>query len=483
MMGRGYSLGVLGSILAVAAFCIGLASAGLWAWSDAKWRDHLANSYVAGVSLYASLTSNTPLPNSISGQTLSESAQGLANRGEFAQIPNAPRPSRITIASILEAPSPSASGKKIELAVVAAELQYPLSDVQTGQTRNPAETLGALTRVLASYCSNPVIFARVDGALWQRIDGGQIWGCDAAPKDWRLISALGAIVGLAIIVTLFLDAAGKFTRFAELLRSRLRLGGPDSYETEGPEELRDIVEAVNSYLKKEREQLEKRAMVLSGVSHDLGTPATRLRLRVELIDEPELRSKLEGDIDQLTGIIESVLSYTRAEIGSEEPRQISLTSLVESLVSDYSDTGLPVEFSPGDEEIVTGGSSVFMSRQGRGILPDERRIIVMARPVSLQRALSNLIDNALKYGRRATVKLRADADTAVITVEDEGSEFTPEGLEALIAPYQRGSNTQTIPGFGLGLTIVQSIANMHGGALSFTAGRTGMRANLVIQRH
>ena len=80
-----------------------------------------------------------------------------------------------------------------------------------------------------------------------------------------LMAVLAAVVGLGIIVTLLLDVAGTFTQFADLLRSRARLGGPEAYEAEGPDELQDIVEAVNSYLESERDLLEKRALVHFGV--------------------------------------------------------------------------------------------------------------------------------------------------------------------------------------------------------------------------
>lgn len=483
MTGKLYSLRVFGTCLLLAAFFVGLASTWLWMRSDAAWQAHLTRAQFTGASLFGVLSDGAPEPAGVNIQPLSDADNALADRGEFEQISGIPRPAIVTNVSILEAPSPGVSGHELVLAVVASELRYPLSALSVSEQQGAAETLGALTRVMASFCSDPVILARVDGAEWVRVDGLDIWGCEAAPTDLRLAALFLAFVGLGGIATLFLNMIGLFDRFAELLRSRRRLGGPESYDSTGPEELRDIVAAVNSYLEAERVQLEKRAIVLSGVSHDLGTPATRLRLRAALIDDPELRNRLESDIDQMTGIIESVLTFTRTEINSEEPRQISLSSLVEALVADYSDTGQPVEFRRTERVTAKGGRSVFMSRQGHGAVPDERRVVVTVRPVSLQRALSNLIDNALKYGRRATVELQTDADIATIVVEDEGSDYSPSDLEDLVSPFRRGGNTGSVHGFGLGLTIVASIANMHGGALTFEHGANGIRARLSIQRN
>jgi len=482
MTERWNSLRVLGTGLAVAAFFIGLLSAWLWMLSDARWAAHLARSHLAGQMLYATLTAESPAPAGVEVTPLAPADRRLAENGAFSQISGSPTPGFVTNVSIHEALARGVSGRALALAVVSDELRYPLADISDVRGQNPAGTLGALTRVLASYCSDLVVYARAGDGRWMRIEGSTVWGCGAAPSDLRLIAGIVAIVGLGIVITMFLNMTSYFERFAELLRSRRRQGGPESYESAGPKELRDIVSAVNSYLMAEREQLEKRALVLSGVSHDLGSPATRLRLRAALIDDQELRQRLEGDIDQMTGIIESVLTFTRAEVNSEEPQRLSLTALVDALVSNYSDAGRPVEFRRRQDLSATGGRSVFMSRQGRGEMSDERRVVVTGRPVALQRALSNLIDNALKYGRRAKVELEADADTATIFVEDEGVGYRPADLERLIAPYRRGENARTIQGFGLGLTIVASIANLHGGELSFETGARGLRACLKIQR-
>ena len=285
------------------------------------------------------------------------------------------------------------------------------------------------------------------------------------------------------MITLALNLSSDFTSFANQLRNRRRIGGPTRYEATGPLELREIVSAVNSYLEVERGQLASRAAVLSGVSHDLGTPATRLRLRAALIPDTELRQKFENDIDMMTGIIESVLTYTNAEMNSESPRKLSLTSLVDAIVADYQDMGRPVMLEQTKDVILEGGRSIFMSRQGQSVVSSERDIIVFARPVSLQRAITNLIENALKYGRRARILVEATAQTATIVIEDEGTETSARDIEALMAPFQRGENTATIDGHGLGLTIVATIANLHGGSLVFEDSSRGVSARLAIQRN
>ena len=184
----------------------------------------------------------------------------------------------------------------------------------------------------------------------------------------------------------------------------------------------------------------------------------------------------------MTGIIESVLTYTNAEMNAEAPRKLSLTSLVDAIVADYQDTGRSVTLEDIKDVILQGGRSIFMSRQGQGVVSSERDVVVFARPIALERAITNLIENALKYGRRAHLRVCATATTATIVIEDEGTESSASDIEALMAPFQRGENTATIDGHGLGLTIVATIAKLHGGSLTFEDCGRGVAAVLQIRR-
>ncbi len=482
MTRRGLRLRNLGWAWALTAFAAGSLSAGLWLTSAQAWERYLTRSFVAGFSVYEALRTGKAPPQEIKITPLSPAAVSLADDGEFEQLPGLSGLSFVTNLSILSDSSAPQSGQVLTLVVMSDRLVYPVSDILSDGDQTGPEKLGNLTRLLATYCSEPVLIARLGRGDWQRVDGQAVWGCRAAPPDLRLPAILAAFVALAVILTSIGNVSDTFTRFAEALRDRKRRGGPDSYDTDGPAELRDIVEAVNAHLEAEREQLEKRAIVLSGVSHDLGTPATRVRLRAALIPDAELREKLEADVDQMTGMIESVLTYTRSELSVEEPRQISLTSLVEALVADYQDMNRPVTLKEVDPVIVEGATSVFMSRRGHGSLPETRRILVMGRPISLKRALTNLIDNALKYGRHAEVALETDAETATIIIEDKGANLSVADIEALMAPFRRGSNIGSSDGFGLGLTIAATVAEQHGGALSFEEGEQGLRARLQITR-
>ncbi len=482
MTARAPRLRSLGWIWTGAAFASGLLAAGLWFASARAWEDFLTRAYVAGFAVYEDLRIGQIPPAGITITPLPAQAAALADAGLFEQLPGLSDRSFVTNLSILTDNTAPLAGRELTLAVMSDRLVYPVSDIMSGIDQTPPEKLANLTRLLATYCSEPILIAQFGRSPWQRVDGTGVWGCKAAPTDLRLPAILAAIVALAVILTSVGNVSDSFTRFATALHDRKRRGGPNSYDADGPAELREIVSAVNAHLDDERMQLEKRATVLSGVSHDLGTPATRVRLRAALIADDELREKLEADVDQMTGMIESVLTYTRSELSIEEPQQISLTALVESLVADYQDMDLPVTLRKIAPVKIEGAPSVFMSRRGHGSLPETRRMLVMGRPISLKRALTNLIDNALKYGRRAEVQLETDATTATITVEDKGTDLSVSDIEALMAPFRRGSNTGSSDGFGLGLTIAATVAEQHGGGLSFEAGDQGLRAQIQITR-
>jgi len=458
------SLRAIGSVLATSAFLMGALSAWLWIQSTADWRDHQNAAYVAGITLYDALQNGTAPPVGITIQTLSDQDQAHASAGQFRQIEGATSSSRLTIVPISADITPQRIGAALTLAIMSPDITYSVADLPNRDAQTAAETTGAMTRKIASFCSDPIVVSKMGDGPWSRIDGLSVWGCDAGPPDRRLLAVLLAVVAMGTMITLALNLSSDFKSFANQLRNRRRIGGPTRYDATGPQELREIVTAMNSYLEIEREQLASRAAVLSGVSHDIGTPATRLRLRAALIPDAELRQKFENDIDTMMGIIESVLTYTNAEMNSESPRRLSLTSLIDAIIADYQDVGRPVTFQQNHDVIVQGGRSIFMSRQGQSVVSAERDIIVFARPVSLQRAITNLIENALKYGRRASILVEATARTATIVVEDEGTENSAQDIEALMAPFQRGENTATIDGHGLGLTIVATIAKLHGGS-------------------
>ncbi|MDO9526453.1 MAG: HAMP domain-containing sensor histidine kinase [Gemmobacter sp.] len=470
----------------LSAATVGALAAWVWMTSLADWQAHLTQAYQAGIAIHDTLDRGAPAPDGV--RVVPLPPDDPANR---TGVPPRAGPglleTQIAFLGALPGAAGTPRGGRLQVRVLSPDLRYPVAQVSPDGGSGPAAGMANLARLLASYCSDPVVFARTGTGPWFRIDAPDVWSCAAQPRDLRLPALIALAVALAVLLSRVVDTTTAFGAFATALRDRRGLGvaGPDSFLLQGPDELRETQAAVNTYLAEERDRLERRAMVLSGVSHDLGTPAARLRLRTALIGDADLRGRFDADIDRMTGMIESVLTYTQAEIGLEPPRELSLTALVEAVVADYQDMDQPVSFLPVTApEVATSRSLFSPGKSGARLrVPETRRILVRARPLALQRAIGNLIDNALKYGRRATISLTADAERATISVLDAGTSLTEADLVRLTEPFTRGTNAGLAPGFGLGLTIVSTIASQHGGALEFERRPQGLCARLILSRH
>lgn len=466
-MTRRPSLRMLASLWVLLAMAGSAAAVWLWMASDAAWRAHLDRAYVAGLALHHSLETGTGLP------------QGIT----MTQLREAPMPAggwRETLLTLTGGGRPDlAQGPRITVRIHSPDIQYPVARVQSHGGSSQAAGLASITRTLAQFCSAPRLYLQRETGPWLRVDGEPLWGCAAAPADRRLLAAGVGIATLGLLLGWIAEVSGAFAAFAAALRDHrarnaaLPVGGVD--------ELRQTAEAVNAYVAQDRAALENRALVLSGVSHDLGTPATRLRLRSALIEDPELRARLERDIDEMTTMIDGILTYTRAEIGAEPFRQLSLTSLVEAVVADYQDVGLPVRLVPPAPRSSRAGT--LFARSVTRPMIENPAIVMRGQPTALRRALSNLIDNALKYGREAEVRVEGGAGDARICVTDRGSAASAEDLARLTAAFARGENAEGAAGVGLGLAIVSTIAAQHGGQLDFRGEGQGLVACLHLRRH
>ncbi len=213
----------------------------------------------------------------------------------------------------------------------------------------------------------------------------------------------------------------------------------------GPTELARAARAFNAMRSRIARFVEERVQILAAISHDLQTPITRMKLRAEMAQDSEEKRKLVSDLAEIERLVQEGLAYARTTHGDgEKPSRIDLGSFVESLAYDYQDTGKAVTLLHN-----AGGT-------------------IVTRPHALRRILTNLVDNAIKFGGAAELSVRRERDDVVIEVLDRGAGIPEDKLEAVLQPFVRleHSRNRETGGTGLGLAIAQQIAVAIGGTLT-----------------
>ncbi|WP_026228297.1 ATP-binding protein [Paraburkholderia atlantica] len=305
--------------------------------------------------------------------------------------------------------------------------------------------------------------------LWIRMHGslagaGNAAGLAHAPY-WIALpvpeDAQGSGLEVAIFLSLGLGVLAALAGYAiqlhlneplhELTQAARRVSAgdlPAPLPTDGPAEIAAVGSAFNQMTRTLRDAEATRALMLAGISHDIRTPLTKLRLSMAMAMPQGADSSFviaaESYLDQIETILQQFMDY--AGSGEREQAQPGdLNALIERLAGDFAGLGHEFELSLGS-------------------LP-----AVRYRPISMMRLLMNLMQNAIVYGGSGlAVRTWATQDTVTVAVADRGKGLTAEELEKLKAPFQRGRNARTHSGgTGLGLSIVERIARLHGGSLQF----------------
>lgn len=279
---------------------------------------------------------------------------------------------------------------------------------------------------------------------------------DPVAAQFSLVS-IGAwvIAALALAALLSLVAARRVVKpLSELSGAldRLGPGGDDpSVPPHGPREIEGIIRAFNRMRERLRRFNEDRTRMMAAMSHDLRTPLTRLRMRIEMAQGLDDQQKMLEEVDMMTGMVEAILSFARDDAKQEARSLVDLSALVEGICEDAVDAGEKVTFS------------------------GPRGVTISCRPTAMRRAISNLVDNAVKYGSTATVMLAPDAGRVVILIEDEGPGIPRNEREKVFEPFYRIGDARDpgTGGVGLGLSVTRSIVWEHGGEISLGARKGG----------
>src|SRR5471030_2638566 len=272
-----------------------------------------------------------------------------------------------------------------------------------------------------------------------------------------LLAVVAASAGAAFIARRVVRPLSELTRAA----ANVAVGGGTPHVAEqGPDDVRNAAIAFNAMAEKVTRTLESQRHLLSAVGHDLRTPLTAMRINLEFVTDDELRDGLMHNLDELQVLTEQVLAAAKGA-GGEKPRQVDLSALVESLCTDLDELGEPVSWV------------------------NHAPAPISCRPNEIKRAVRNLVENAVAYGHRADVRISDTSDGYDVLVEDDGPGIPEGDRQRVFEPFVRleSSRNEATGGTGLGLTLVKTIAEGHGGAVRLeNRPGGGLRARMHLPR-
>ncbi|WP_306151015.1 ATP-binding protein [Roseovarius sp. MMSF_3281] len=302
-------------------------------------------------------------------------------------------------------------------------------------------------------------FDRPEGALRLSFDRRRV----SASNPHQLLVNMVVFGGLMTVVAYFYlrNQLRPITRLARAAEAFGR-GRHVTYRPAGANEVRAAGNAFLDMRARIERQIEQRTLMLSGVSHDMRTPLTRLKLGLSMLEDED-RDALEQDVADMERLLDEFLAFARgAQEGEPEP--VDPVALVSQIIEDFQRAEVPATLA-----LVEGAGQVAL------------------RAGAIRRAVENLIGNATRYGTRADVSVLITDKTLRIRVEDDGPGIPPEQREEAMKPFARldpARNQNTGTGVGLGLSIALDIARAHGGTLRLGQSTRlgGLKADIVIGR-
>lgn len=282
------------------------------------------------------------------------------------------------------------------------------------------------------------------------------------PPIFERMAAQMAIFGLALILLAAVVAYWVTRPLRTMAGAALSLGhniDQAPLAERGPTEVKDASRAFNLMQTLIRRHVEERTGILAAITHDLQTPLTRMRLRLETAPADPLRDKLLQDLEQMKLMVREGLDLARSLDATTPSQRLSIDSLVYSVCEDQMDAG--------DDVHCSGESGATL----------------LGRPLDLRRCLANLIGNGVKYGGHAEVSIGREGKDAVIRIRDGGPGIPDDQLELVMEPFVRleASRSRDTGGTGLGLAIARNIARAHGGSLVLrNAQGGGLEAELRL---
>ena len=364
-----------------------------------------------------------------------------------------------------------------EVARIAFETTGLSVDLREGDEL-PSTRRTAFFRVLDRTLRR-ALAARLDQSFWfdttrypeyvdirVAVDGGVLRFIAARERVFAttghifVIWLFGASALLTMVAIVFIRNQVKPIRqLAEAAEAFGRGQDVERFKPAGAREVRQAAHAFLDMRARLKRQLEQRTQLLAGVSHDLRTPLTRLRLQLALMPKGDERDAARRDLADMEIALEEYLAFARGQAG-EEPGPVELVELCETLVDDAAREGLDVPLDYESDSVVVHG------REG-----------------ALKRALANLINNAAAHGQTVRVSVGGTGERAQILIDDDGPGIAPEDREDAFKPFSRldESRNANRTGVGLGLAIARDTIRAHGGELRLEESPLGgLRARVSL---
>ncbi len=261
--------------------------------------------------------------------------------------------------------------------------------------------------------------------------------------DWAIVFS---VVLLCLIIIAYLISRQLIAPLKQLSTGAKRFSN-EMHTTPvpltGPREVREAAQSFNHMQEHIQRFVEERMQLVAAISHDLRTPLTRLRLRVESLPDEQQKQKALSDIDDMSTMIQSTLAFIREDSVKESNIKTDIASLICSICDDAADT--------------------FGSVQYIG----PKHCVLDCKPIAIKRTISNLVENAIKYGKHAKVKLLCEPEQIKITVSDHGPGIPEHELKNVFIPFYRieKSRNRTTGGVGLGLSVARTLIQAHRGSI------------------
>ena len=370
--------------------------------------------------------------------------------------------------------SPGGTARLLDTAAAVTDLDFT---IRRGETLGPqAAALGSLiedqlTQAMQGRVAVPYRIAASDDPWGVRIEAQLPEGVLAVdvPRK-RLYSPttyifvmwmVGSSLVLLAVAIVFLRNQVKSLRRLAAAADSFGKGRPvPFFRVEGAAEIRQAALAFMTMRDRIRRQIRQRTQMLAGVSHDLRTPLTRMKLALELLGNDPAVEELKSDVVEMEQMVHGYLDFARGE-GTEEPVETDISLLLEDLAA-------------------------AMRREGPALtVVAEPECVLPVRPNALRRCLGNLISNARRYGSHVWLSGVAVADGIDIIVDDNGPGIPEADRDRVFRAFARldASRNPSTGGVGLGLTIARDVARSHGGDVRLeTSPQGGLRARVHLPR-